>query len=89
MFSPGNSVACEAFIEFPVCTTSLCVDMLIKEDTTLEKEERFLVFVILGLEEFLSNITVTKDTVIVSILDNDDGGENKYCLDILQCHWMN
>ena len=80
--SPADFTASEATGEFPVCTTSLCVDIVIKDDTTLEKEETFYVLVMLGLGEevFLPNITLTQEEATVSILDNDDGGGNKECL---------
>ena len=78
--SPADFTASEATREFPVCTSSLCVDIVIKEDTTLEKEETFCILIELGFEAFLRNVTLTQEEVTVSILDNDDGGGNKGCL---------
>ena len=68
--SPDDFTAFEATMKFPVCTTSLCVNILINDDTILEKNEFFKVFVIVENED---NITLHQSDVFVLVMDNEKG----------------
>ena len=68
--SPYDFTAFEATRKFPVCTTSLCVDIFINDDTILEKNEFFKVFVMLENQE---NITLHQSDVFVLVMDNEKG----------------
>ena len=68
--SPDDFTAFEATRKFPVCTTSLCVDIFINDDTILEKNEFFKVFVMVENQE---NITLRQSDVFVLVMDNEKG----------------
>ena len=68
--SPDDFTAFEATREFPVCTTSLCVNISISDDTTLENDEVFKVMVTVENEE---SVSVNQSNVSVMIKDNKKG----------------
>ena len=70
LVSPDDFTAFQATRKFPVCTTSLCVNIFINDDTILEKNEFFKVFVMVENQE---NITLHQSDVFVLVIDNDKG----------------
>lgn len=68
--SSEDFTAFKATRKFPVCTTSLCVNIFINDDTILEKNEFFKVFVMVENQE---NITLHQSDVFVLVMDNEKG----------------
>ena len=68
--SPDDFMAFEATREFPVCTSSLCVNISINDDTTLETDEVFKVMVTVENEE---PVRVNQSIIYVMIKDNKKG----------------
>ena len=74
--SPDNFTAQKMTLTFPPCTPSLCVNITINDDSTLEKEEVFNVLLDLDGGASEHNITLVKNKTMVVIMDND--GKNQY-----------
>ena len=55
------------------CSTSLCVNISIHDDTVLEVEETFYVSVELGTTALRTNISLNETKLQVIILDNEAG----------------
>ncbi|CAI8027924.1 hypothetical protein GBAR_LOCUS15904, partial [Geodia barretti] len=69
--SPDNFTAQKMTLTFPPCTPSLCVNITINDDSTLEKEEVFNVLLDLDGGASEHNITLVKNKTMVVIMDND------------------
>ena len=55
---------------FPACSDpgdSVCVDILINDDSEMETNEMFIVFIT------NTNVEITLSSAIVTIMDNDEG----------------
>ena len=70
--SPDDFTAQNIIRTFGECTTSLCVNIPIKNDSTLEQEvEVFEVLISLESEASLHNIILTQNETTVFIMDTD------------------
>jgi hypothetical protein len=71
--SPDDFTAQNIIRTFGECTTSLCVNIPIKNDSTLEQEvEVFEVLISLESEASLRNIILTQNETTVFIMDTDE-----------------
>ena len=68
--SPDDFMAFEVTRKFPVCNSSLCVNISINDDKTLENDEVFKVMVTVEDEE---PVSVNQSNVSVMIKDNKKG----------------
>ena len=68
--SPDDFMAFEATRKFPVCTSSLCVNISINDDITLETDEMFKLLVIVEDDE---SVRVNQSIIYVTIKDNKEG----------------
>ena len=68
--SPDDFTAFEATRKFPVCSSSLCVNISINDDIILEKDELFQVFVMVENQQ---NIILYQSDVFVLVKDNKKG----------------
>ena len=65
-FAPYNMI-----VTFEECTSSLCVNIAINDDSTLEEEEEFDVLVDLNIEASQHKITLIQNQAMVFITDNE------------------
>ena len=71
LVSPDDFAPYNMTLTFQECTTSLCVNITINDDITLEEEEEFDVLVELNSEASLRNITLIRNQTMVFITDNE------------------
>ena len=71
LVSPDDFAPYNVTVEFEECTTSLCVNITINDDSTLEEEEEFDVLVVLNSEASQHKIILIPNQAMVFIMDNE------------------